>query len=279
MCFRELYESLTEYKGRNLYTDVLVPFLPKAQKKVKSLSYLSKLETSSPENIKIEDLWELFALNVCNDFLLLPLNVSRGEYLSFFTELGFEEIKPGKKFNPIIHEIVDVANWPEQDEGISIGSCYWPGLQFGDLIFSRCAVDIYCNESWGIIEGIANQSKLYFINYRTRRETEDESHGWGSNSRWRTQFSRNYFIKKRAFFNVDGDVDLYLNIGDTELNPLPIESARELLVNKCFVRSKLTNDDYYPYIWKLVVENIEGVWPNLNENIVPFETALNKVCS
>jgi hypothetical protein len=267
--FIELYNKLTGYNGKDLFGDVLSPFIPVGKEIIDGLSNFSKLEMSLPGTISEEDLWTLFSLNVCNDFLLLPLRVSLSEYRKFFSEIGLTLYEPGRTFNPVIHEIVGVANWPSQKDGISIGTCYWPGLMFGDLLISRCAVDVYCHSSWGVVKGIADSSKLYFTNRRITRETTDKSHGWGSNSRWRTAFSRNYLVGEYALLNVDGSVDLYFDVGDPELNSLPLNAARELLLNRCFVCHETNNDDYYPYNWKMAV-NFKKCWPITEANVVPF---------
>ena len=275
MSFIALYDELIGYGGKDLFGDVLSPFIPSGKAIIEGLRHFSKLDNSFPGEIHEEDLWTLFALNVCNDFLLLPLQVSSSEYRTFFTEIGLTLYEPGKTFNPLIHEIIGVGNWPSQKDGISLGACYWPGLMFGDLLISRCAVDVYCHPSWGVVKGIADSSKMYFTNRRIRRQTTDQSDGWGHNSRWRTEFSRNYLVGEYALLNVDGSIDLYIDAGDFELNPLPLSAARELLLNRCFVSHETQNDDYYPYDWKMAV-NIKKCWPITETSIVPFN--LDSLC-
>src|SRR4051794_29725035 len=120
------------------------------------------------------------------------LRLSRRDYRRFFEALGFCVFGPPASFNPLTCEIVHVGNWPSPEEGIRIGGCFWPGLRFGEMVFSRCAVNVFCHPSHGVVEGIADRSTLYFTNYRMRRDCSDLSHGWGSNSQWATNLSRNY---------------------------------------------------------------------------------------
>jgi len=196
--FIGLYYQLMEYKGDNVYRDVLVPFIPDGKAALEALSYLKRLKTALPYEARRDDLETLFALNVCNDFLLRPLVLSHAEYQAFFTALGMSVIPLEKQFNPVIHEIVGLGTFLKKEEGIITGAQYWPCVMFGELVFSRAAVDVYCHPSFGLVEGIADTSKLYFTNHRMRRKTEDLSTGWGSNSRWRTPFHRNYVAIARC---------------------------------------------------------------------------------
>jgi len=275
--FRDLYDEMMDYRGEDLFSDVLIPFLPYGLKCMEPLKKLKSLKDSPPGSLKEEDLWSLFALGVCNDYLLTPLRVSLQEYTKFFKQLGFSVIGEQESFNPIIHEIVDVANWPKEEEGITLGCCYWPGLKFGELIFSRSGVDVYSNEKWGILSGVADITTLYFTNRRVRRKVHDQSHGWGSNSRWRTDFSRNYATEEYCFFNIDSEHDLHTSPSHEELDDLTLDLARELIVNKCLVGNAPRVDDYYPYDWHLTVLNRDKKWPIEDKDIVSTEEALMKI--
>lgn len=272
--FNELYDALVNYEGIQIYQDVLEPFIPHGIECMKSMKNLALLTQSPPDSVEEEKLWDLFALSVCNDFLLLPLHVTRQEYLQFFTMLGFTKIDPGTTFNPLIHEIVEVANWYQPEEGIELGACYWPGLRFGELIFSRCAVDVYCHPSWGITEGVADRSELYFTNRRLRRKTHDLSHGWGHNSKWSTSFSRNYLVKDYSFLNVDSQYDLAESQSADVLYDLTPLQASELLYHRCFVNEILNDDEQFPYDWHLTLKTNSQKWPITQDMIAPTKQAL-----
>lgn len=89
---------------------------------------------------------------------------------------------------------------------------------------------------------------MYFTFRRGPRRTADLSHGWGSNSQWRTGFSRFYSDEEGLHFNWDGEVD----IGDDPPAPRagwpehevePLDQCRELLLHRCFVRGPLPADE------------------------------------
>jgi hypothetical protein len=63
---------------------------------------------------------------------------------------------------------------------------------WGELVFSRAAVSVSCHPSFQILEGVADRSRLYVTDRRMRRDVVNLSHGWGSNSRWRTSFRFDY---------------------------------------------------------------------------------------
>ncbi len=278
--FRALSEEVSDYVGDDLYRDVLEPRIPAAKALLLPLNHFHELRHSLPGEVAHEDLWVLFSLSVLNDQLLRPLQLSRGEYRQFFTELGFTCFDAPSHFNPMLCEIVDVGNWPKPDDGIEVGNQSWPGLLFGEMVFSRCAVDVYCSASHGIVEGIADRSVLYFTNSRMRRETDDPSHGWGSNSRWRTDFFRNYLTGGFSFLNVDGEVDLAIATTDTEEklatdnDGITIEEAKDLLLHRCFVRFP-ERPYMWPYKWKLAIANSELPWLQNCSNVVPFQRALS----
>ncbi|WP_347254771.1 hypothetical protein [Leminorella grimontii] len=286
MCFRALHDEIMAYSGNALFQDVLRPAIPRLKAIMASFEYLRRLEDSRPGIVNSDDLMRLFALSVVNDHLLLPLNLSREEYLHFFQELGFEPYDRPEAFTPALCEIISVGNFNSFSEGITLGRSYWPGLRLGELIFSRCAVDVYCPPEYGILNGIADKSVLYFTNQRINRPAHDCSHGWGSNSRWKTAFSRNYQSGDFTFYNVDGRMDLADTasrelLEDLKEQKITIDEARELLVHRCWVGKKALEDDFFPYLWRMAVKNSETVseWPLATDAIVQFNVALRGCCT
>ncbi|MCY1083587.1 hypothetical protein [Archangium lansingense] len=260
--FRELYELLTDYEGSHCFEDVLLPAIPRAVELLEPLQrYRHRRSVKEPSD---EELWTLFALSVVNDHLLLPLRVSRREYLRFFEALGFEPFEGGR-FSPVRHEIVSVGNWLKATEGIQLGQRYWPGLLFGELVFSRSAVDVFCHADFRIRQGIADRSRLYFTHQRMRRDVEDLSHGWGSNSRWRTSFRLDYEEREHVIFNAFERYDLAapscLENETGGRQELPIEARRELLMHRCFVSYEGPWDDWLPYRDTLAVRRSDSLWP------------------
>lgn len=275
--FRELHDQVTRFTGESLFEEVLKPAIPDCVEMMQPLESLRSLEESPPGQVPVECLWSLFALNTVRDALILPLQVSLHEYRGFFSALGFEVIPDQEPFDPLIHEIVEVGNWTKESEGVRTGCQYWPGLRYGELVFARSAVDVYCAPELGIVEGVADKSVLYFTHQRVRRDCRDLSHGWGHNSMWRTAHARNYRVGDYTFFNVDGKHDLAWRPKNPVLEGLSLMDAREVLMNQCCVRSILADDDLFPYDWRLTLSGSACRWPIADYLAVPTEGAMDEL--
>ncbi len=261
--FRELYDSLTELPPDAVSGSLL------GQGVIAAKSLMRPLEPYRYRNkapVQVEDLWDFYSLSRISDYLLLPLQpgaaetaglpqLSTHEYLSFFAELGFRSLE-WLSYSPFYHEIVEVEQ-VEDGAPVVIEQQFWPGLQFGELLFSRADVRIRCPRSVADKE-VAENSTLYFTHRRLNRKTKDLSLGWGHNSQWRTKFHRFYEDAEHYYFNVEGTIDLN-RVGEvtSEDDPngdIPLAVRRELLINRCFVTSSIQDDDLYPYDDTLVLE-------------------------
>lgn len=275
--FRALYQALVACEGVGVAAsgDVLVPWLPKARQALDSLRHYGRL--NSPLNgyaVEYEDLHQWYALSRVSDHLLLSVQVrddsyvapssrpdpwrewmtriiAPEEYVAFFEVLGFHSFTR-LPFSPFHHEIVEVIDTPDAD-GVSVDHVFWPGLMFGDMLFSRAGVRVRCPASL-IDKAIAETSCLYFTHRRLRRRTSDLSHGWGSNSQWVTSFRRDYDSGGRFWYNVDGEHPL----GDgyrasfppnrpLDEDDLTMAQRVELLTNRCFVRCPKDGSDLFPF--------------------------------
>ena len=98
---------------------------------------------------------------------------------------------------------------------------------------------------------VAEKSTLYFTYSRKNRPVSDLSHGWGTNSQWRTSFRRDYVDESYFYYNV-GEVmaeSKPLDEGDRispDGNLAPGERV-ELLKHRCFVLSEASHEDQWPY--------------------------------
>lgn len=187
------------------------------------------------------------------------------EYSSFFIDIGMQVLPINQLYyHPFYHEIyyVDEVTRIGELEQIVIKEQLYPTIMFGNLQFSRGGVKIYNHPL--IDKDLAEDSDIYFTNRRDNRKCHDFSHGWGHNSRWRTNFVRNYETEKEWKFNVDGEVDLsnaesykqhYQQYND-EI-PISASAANELLVNRCFIHKnnipQEIQSDLFPYEWRLTV--------------------------
>ena len=210
-------------------------------------------------------LWDLFSLSVCSDHLLWRWQqgeLTIAEYSRFFKEVGMQVSSIDQlHYHPFYHEIyyVDDETKLGEQEQIVIREQLYPMIMFGDLQFCRAGVIIYDHPS--IDKNQAENSEMYFVNRRDNRSCQDLSHGWGSNSRWRTDFVRNYETANEWKFNVDGKIDLFNEqdyLQDCESYGgevlITVESARELLVNRHFMHIKNIDSeihsDLFPYNWR-----------------------------
>jgi hypothetical protein len=224
------------------------------------------LRTGNHPNINKQmllDIWELYALSRVNDLLILPYqsdcddaagwkgpNVGKEEYVAFMTSLGMYPIKQDS-FHSIYHEIVEVEQSPDNNEPISITKVLWPGFMLGSLVFSRAGVNVRGGAKY-VNKEIAEKSTLYWAFRRSYRPVSDLSHGWGSNSQWRTAFRRDYVFKNQVFYNVDGKLDArFPNSVSNSKNPAREEltpSERvELLSNRCFIMTQKPHYDLWPF--------------------------------
>ena len=195
-------------------------------------------------------------INEINDWKGPALDFS--QYRIFFEKLGFT-VCYQNAFDPFYYEIVEVIEDPGWMSAPVIEKIYWPGLKFGDMLFSRAGVQVRCKQ--GIfVKDIAENSVLYFTNRRHRRLTEDLSHGWGSNSRWRTNFRRDYETTTHFYYNVDGkyilggEPSLPINASKQyDVETLTLEEQIELVIHRCFVQCVKENDNRWPYDDQLTV--------------------------
>ena len=258
---RELYEQLLDYKGERPYQEVLLPWKDKADHAMTILRNYGDGDAKHlfKENI-IEHLWDLYALSRVSDILLLPFqkgesdswpgpNIKPDERNAYLLSLGMMLIEQ-KTFHPFFHEIVEVIQSSDSAEPISVDKILWSGFMLGSLLFCRAGVRVR-GGSEHIKKEIAEKSTLYFTFWRRNRPVSDLSHGWGSNSQWRTCFRRDYEDDTSFFYNVDGKMNATLPSTETFPNPsredLTSQERLELLVNRCLIVTERPHEDLWPF--------------------------------
>lgn len=293
--FRDLYQAVVAVEDEagegRLADELLGPALATYRPLLASLEPYRRPNTlEHPYPVQKEDLWELYALSRVNDHLLLPFQavgvdpvsafvprLSSESYLAFWEGMGFAPYWENP-YSPFHHEIVEVTVSVDAEERIAVDHVFWPGLRFGELLFARAGVRVRCRPGT-FDKTVAEGSTLYWAWRRLRRPARDLSHGWGSNSQWRTAFRRDYEDDERYFFNVDGALDL----GGTALPPprhgpdpnydMPLAQRRELLVHRCFVTASAVDAlpqelneppflDLWPYDDTLTVAKTRPLWPH-----------------
>ncbi|MEV4706843.1 hypothetical protein [Actinoplanes sp. NPDC049316] len=101
---------------------------------------------------------------------------------------------------------------------------------------------------------MATTSPLYWASWRRYRPAVDLSHGWGSNSRWRTSFRRDYRLTDRLAYNVDAALD------PQQEHPggMPFNRDVDLLRYRC---ATLIDHDEEQWVWENHhAEPVPGGW-------------------
>jgi hypothetical protein len=141
-----------------------------------------------------------------------------------------------EKFHPFFHEITAVEPADDPDAPAELVAEAWPGYLAGGLLLNRSGVIVRAGSAV-LDPEVAARSCLYWAWWRRNRVASDLSHGWGTNSQWRTDFRRDYIADGQLHYNVDGDKLRPFsddNLGET--------AARELLRHRCSTRDDLGRD-------------------------------------
>ncbi|WP_411754477.1 hypothetical protein [Serratia sp. (in: enterobacteria)] len=262
MPMRSLHDHLLEYKGKDCYVEILIPWLKENQNEVDWLCSFAQRAAKPIPKASDEDLWHLYALSRVLELLILRFQKSRGDetgwsgpdislqQFDLFAEALGLHVEYSATYHPFAHEIVELI--PISSSCPKITQHHWSGLMLGDMRMLRAGVSLSAPPAV-LRPGIADSSTLFWAYRRKNRPYQDLSQGWGSNSSWRTRFRRDYKIGNELYFNVDGTEDLMLGPADL-LNDegLNREERVELLVNRSFVMTDKPYDDLWPYDDKIV---------------------------
>src|SRR5262249_26375282 len=147
----------------------------------------------------------------------------------------------------VYSEVVEVEEARAKHQPVTLASSFCPCLLLGGMVFSRAGVRVSSGRQF-ISKVVAESSTLYWAFRRKNRPFQDLSHGWGSNSQWRTRFRRDYRVGQDFYYNVDGKHDLAAPEPTPEdRDGLTREERIELLTNRCFVRTMKPHGDLWPY--------------------------------
>lgn len=260
---RALYERVMAYEGDGCFAEVLSPWLDENTAEVAWLAEVAGKEQGAwkPSG---EELCRLYAFARVNELLLLAFQSPPPEkwpgprllleqYRAFLVGLGMAMVVEAR-FDPLFHEIVAVESDGDVRAPIELVRESWPCAMLGDLVFSRAGTIVRAG-ACEVVPAIASSSTLYWAHWRHHRPAEDLSVGWGSNSRWRTAFRRDYVTPSTACFNADGKWDVREPVpdGNSGREELSVEQRIELLTHRCFVRTELPHEDRWPYDDRLTV--------------------------
>ncbi|MFO1046136.1 MAG: hypothetical protein U0941_30530 [Planctomycetaceae bacterium] len=252
----ELYRALAEYAGDDAYADILEPW-PDANPG--ELHWIGDFERRANHNWSAatdEDVCRLYSLFRVTSLLLLRFQTGRADGTDyqgpvtqiegiqlFLEQLGFH-IPDARDYHPFYHEILSVNEAERNEDPVEIIEVHWPCFMLGDMIFCRSGVSVLAGRSH-IIKEIAESSALYWTYRRKDRPYNDQSHGWGHNSQWRTAHRRDYRTKDGYHFNVGGRESL--NDPTVTVDGMPRSSMIELVRNRCLITSQIDDSDLYPY--------------------------------
>ncbi|MFC0844034.1 hypothetical protein ACFH04_09965 [Streptomyces noboritoensis] len=159
--------------------------------------------------------------------------ITRDQYLAAFARLGMTPIGDAA-FEPFFHEVVHVDQDEDPQAPVEITGTVWPGLMFGEMLFSRVGVRVRAGARH-LVAGIADRSPLHDVFIRRHRETLDGSLGWGSNSQWNTDFRRDYLTDTAFHFAVDEAPDSDQDIFGKPRRLTPAERS-DLVRHRCRTR-------------------------------------------
>ncbi|MER5728986.1 hypothetical protein ABT084_11750 [Streptomyces sp. NPDC002138] len=166
-------------------------------------------------------------------------HVTRDQYLAAFARLGMAPIGD-VAFDPFFHEVVHVAQHEDPGAPVEITGTLWPGLMFGQMLFSRTGITVRAGARH-LTAGIADRSPLHNVFMRRYRETSDGSLSWGSNSQWKTDFRRDYLTDAAFHFDIDEEPDSDRNFRG-EPRKLTSAERSDLVRYRCLTRP-LQNPD------------------------------------
>ena len=260
--YRQLHGALLDYQGDHAYAEVLLPWLQANTDQHLWLRSINQREGKPIPSVKEDELWDLYALSRVFDLLLLRFqdggaeadwdgpHISANEFMEFTKAFGLTVVTP-TSYSAFYHEVVKVELSDKLSRAPAIKAYRWPCVMLGNLLILRGGVELISGANI-LSPGVAENSTLYWTYRRKGRPHQDLSHGWGSNSQWRTAFRRDYVIGNVQYFNVDGKQDLHSR-GDEltrilESDPeLTLEERVELLTNRCFVKCTKPHDELWPY--------------------------------
>lgn len=255
----ELYSALLEYDGKDAHADILVPWVMCNPGERRWLAEFASRDGGHEAEASVEERCRLYAASRVTSILLLRFQEDRGYgggyagppispegFRQFHESLGFRVPAP-TPFHPFYHEIVGVEQAGSPEAPIEVAREAWPALMLGDMMYCRAG----CIVSGGaahVAKEIAEQSKMYWSFRRKDRPCEDLSHGWGSNSQWRTSLRRDYRSPAGFHFNVDGRESL--NADAQDIDEIGRTAMLELLLHRCMTRTATDDADLYPYPYR-----------------------------
>ncbi len=259
---RDLYHKIPGYKGDQILTELLMPWLEQNRYR----EYLDTLPLN--KEMREEDNWELYAFSRVLDLLALsnkpdsyiegvqedePL-LTTNEYIELVKSLGLDTGYP-EQYDPFHCEIATAIAGSLNFE---IAGYQHPVIKLKQLMIKRSPVAITLDpEVYDF--NLVNNATLYWTFRRSNRKTTDLSEGWGHNSQWRTGFRLDIEKEQSYIYNLNGKFDLNVldpaTLEELKNQDLTVEEAIELVVNRQFIRCSKPYAYQFPYDFKYEAQN------------------------
>jgi hypothetical protein len=249
-----LYHRLMDYDGGDAYADILAPWV---EAHADERRWLAEIAARGEDwgGDAAEDLCRLYAANRVASVLLLRFQegdrdwegppIAVDGYRRFHEAMGFRVPEAGG-FHPFHHEIVGVRQADDPDAPVAIVEERWPPLMLGEMMFCRGGVVVSAGTEH-VMKEIAEGSTLFWASRRRDRPCADLSHGWGSNSQWRTPLRRDYATPDGFRYNVDGKESLNGRSGTVD--GISVAAMIEVVRHRCLVRTSVDDADLFPYLY------------------------------
>lgn len=256
--FYELFCALNEYTGNDAYADILETWPDNNADELNWIADFQRRTSNDWFAATDEDECRLYTLFRVISLLLLSFQTDRRTYTNyksltlplegiqlFLEQLGFH-VPDTREYHPFYHEILFVDQAERSEQPVAITQVHWPCFMLGDMIFCRSGVSVSAGKSH-VVKEVAESSTLYWMYCRKDRPCNDQSHGWGHNSQWRTAQRRDYRTKDRYHYNIRGRESL--NNPTVTVDNMPRSSMIELVRNRCMLTTQIDGSDLYPYLY------------------------------
>lgn len=259
----ELKDSIFEHEGERLFEDLLQKWVKQNLNQVQWVEDFKNRTCSNWYNATYQDLCQLYAISRISGILLTILigkpsnrpnwrepSITLEEFNHFHESLGFK-IVTYVNYHPFYFEIQKVSHRSDANNKIKLTKIDWPAFMLGDMMYFRGGAHVEGGSNF-IEKEVAENSTLYWTYRHPRRNCQDLSLGWGSNSQWRTSFRRDYKSDGQFHYCVDAKYSL----DENEFSPqedLPKEVLIELVKNRCLIKTRLesSDEDLLPYEYRL----------------------------
>ena len=260
---RDLYGKILSYEGQHIFSDVLSLWIEDNNYKTYLNQLSGVISNNSSQNFSLEDSWELYALSRVLDTLTLKFQPNKkadgsawlgpeltlAEYIKFIEALELKVVD-SPDYAPFYYEIFEAVAGEVNFQTLEI---IFPPVMLKNLLIKRGGAIITLNPISFDLD-IVNNSTIYWAFRRKNRKYADLSHGWGSNSQWRTSFRFDFDQGEYYLYNSEGKTDLNSpSQKDVErLNEynLSLNEGVEITVNRHFITSKKPDTDLFPYNYK-----------------------------